>query len=136
LKRANKVISHITLFDNHSFSRRRFQAMKRYLLYLFAVLALLGGILLAPRIIAHAAASSCVTPNATNTLHGAIGGANYTIAVPSNWNGTLVLYSHGYIFSNQPLANPAPAVGDAATGAVPFQQGVALAGASYCENAW
>jgi pimeloyl-ACP methyl ester carboxylesterase len=110
--------------------------MKRYLLYLFGVLALLGGILLAPRIIAHAAASSCVTPNATNTLHGAIGGANYTIAVPTNWNGTLVLYSHGYTFANRPLANPAPDVGDAATGAVLLQQGYALAGSSYSQNGW
>src|SRR5438046_882753 len=111
--------------------------MKRYLLYSFVLLALIAGLVFGiPAIKTHAASSACITPNATNTLHGAIGGANYTIAVPANWNGTLVLYSHGYIFSNQPLANPAPAVGDAATGAALLQQGYALAGSSYSQNGW
>ena len=88
-----------------------------------------------PRV-AHAATSNCVNPNGANTLQGALGGANYTIAVPSNWNGTLVLYSHGYVFSNSPLLNPAPDAGDPLTGAALLQQGYALAGSSYSQNGW
>jgi hypothetical protein len=56
--------------------------------------------------VAQAAVSSCVNPNGTNVLQGTLGGASYIIVVPSNWNGKLVLYSHGYVFPGQP--NPAP----------------------------
>lgn len=116
--------------------------MKRRLLFLAALLILLSGLTLTFINIAHAKASAaqissnCITPNGTNTLHGTLGGANYTIAVPSNWNGTLVLYSHGYVFSSNPLANPAPDVGDALTGSALLNQGYALAGSSYSQNGW
>src|SRR5207248_1856724 len=80
--------------------------------------------------------NKCITPGATNTLQGQLGGAYYTIQVPDNWNGTLALYSHGYIFTSQGLLNPAPDVGDALTGAALLQQGYALAGSSYSQNGW
>jgi pimeloyl-ACP methyl ester carboxylesterase len=80
--------------------------------------------------------SSCINPSGTTTLQGALGGANYTIQVPSNWNGTLVLYSHGYVFTTSPLLNPAPDAGDPLTGAALLQQGYALAGSSYSQNGW
>jgi pimeloyl-ACP methyl ester carboxylesterase len=38
-------------------------------------------------------------------LTGAIGGAAYVIDVPNDWNGTLLLYSHGYV----PPGNPGQA---------------------------
>lgn len=116
--------------------------MKRHLLFLFVLLTLLGALTLSFTKVAHAEtavvhlSSSCITPNGTNTLHGTLGGANYTISVPSNWNGTLVLYSHGYVFASQPLLNPAPDVGDQLTGAALLQQGYALAGSSYSQNGW
>src|SRR5579859_6908874 len=111
----------------------RFEVMKRYLLFLLVLLMLLSSLSLTFTRAAYAASSvvstssSCITPGATNTLHGTLGGANYTISVPSNWNGTLVLYSHGYVFPTQPLLNPAPDVGDPLTGAALLQQGYALA---------
>src|SRR6266851_5456260 len=112
--------------------------MKRRLLFPLLLLILLSGFTVAAIKIkaAHATASSCITPSGTNTLYGTLGGANYTIAVPSNWNGTLVLYSHGYVFANKPLLNPAPDAGDALTGAALLQQGYALAGSSYSQNGW
>src|SRR5216684_6824021 len=112
--------------------------MKRHLLFLLVLLILLSGFTVAAIKIkaVHATASSCITPSGTNTLHGTLAGANYTIAVPSNWNGTLVLYSHGYVFANRPLLNPAPDAGDALTGAALLQQGYALAGSSYSQNGW
>jgi len=109
--------------------------MKRNLLSLVVLLTLLSGLLVTTTKQAHAA-SSCLNPNGTNVLQGTLGGANYTISVPSNWNGTLVLYSHGYIFPNQPLLNPAPDSGDPLTGAALLQQGYALAGSSYSQNGW
>ncbi len=108
--------------------------MKRYLVIFLVLLTLLSGLTLTTTRAAHAI--SCINPNGTNTLQGTLDGANYTIAVPSNWNGTLALYSHGYVFSNKPLDNPAPDVGDAATGAALLQQGYALAGSSYSQNGW
>lgn len=110
--------------------------MKRHLFLLPALFLLLATLLVFPSSqIAHAA-SSCVNSAGTNVLRGSIQGANYTISVPANWNGTLVLYSHGYVFSNQPLLNPAPDSGDPATRAVLLQQGYALAGSSYSQNGW
>jgi pimeloyl-ACP methyl ester carboxylesterase len=112
--------------------------MKRRLLFPLVLLILLSSFTVAAIKIkaVHATASSCINPSGTNTLHGTLGGANYTIAVPSNWNGTLVLYSHGYVFANQPLLNPAPDAGDALTGQALLQQGYALAGSSYSQNGW
>lgn len=66
-------------------------------------------------------------PNGTNILQGTLDGANYTIAVPPNWGGTLVLYSHGYVFPNQPLLNPALDVSNPVSRAL-LQRGNALAG--------
>ncbi len=108
--------------------------MKRYLVFFLVLFTLLSGLMVTTTRAAHATTSSCINPNGTNTLHGTIGGANYTIDVPSNWNGTLALYSHGYVFPGQPLL--APDVGDAATGAALLQQGYALAGSSYSQNGW
>ena len=112
--------------------------MKRRLLFPLVLLILLSSFTVVAIKIktVHATASSCINPNGTHTLHGTLDRANYTIAVPSNWNGTLVLYSHGYVFANQPPLNPAPDAGDALTGAALLQQGYALAGSSYSQNGW
>lgn len=113
--------------------------MKRRLLCLFVLFTLLCSLTVAfsgSALAASSAASSCVTPGGTNTLHGTLEGANYTIAVPANWNGTLALYSHGYVFAGSPLLNPAPDAGDPQTAAVLLQQGYALAGSSYSQNGW
>ena len=55
--------------------------------------------------------------------------SHYKIEVPSPWNGTLVLYSHGY---NAPQTD----VGDPATGAWLLDHGFALAGSTYATTGW
>ena len=116
--------------------------MKRRMLFLFVLLTLLSGLMVTFTNVAHAEtrvsriSSSCINPSGTTTLQGTLGGANYTIQVPSNWNGTLVLYSHGYVFATSPLLNPAPDAGDPLTGAALLNQGYALAGSSYSQNGW
>src|ERR1700686_1177628 len=67
----------------------------------------------------------------TGTLHD---GATYLIQVPASWNGTLVLYSHGYVTPGTP--NPATDVGDLLTGGWLLANGYALAGSSYATTGW
>lgn len=61
-------------------------------------------------------------------------GATFLIEVPSPWNGTLFLYSHGYVPPGN--ANPAQDVGDPATRAFMLANGYALAGSSYATTGW
>ena len=61
-------------------------------------------------------------------------GATYVIDVPANWNGTLLLYSHGYVAPGG--ANPAQDVGDGITASYVFGAGYALAGSSYASTGW
>ncbi len=58
--------------------------------------------------------------------------SHYKIEVPDPWNGTLVLYSHGYSFSPSAAAD----VGDAITGGWLLSHGYALAGSSYSTSGW
>ena len=61
-------------------------------------------------------------------------GATYVIQVPSKWNGTLLLYSHGYVVPGS--SNPAEDVGDPITGAYLLANGYALGGSSYATTGW
>src|SRR5216684_937877 len=61
-------------------------------------------------------------------------GATYLIEVPANWNGTLFLYSHGYVPPGS--LNPARDVGDPFTRSFMLSSGFALAGSSYATTGW
>ncbi|HKW61645.1 MAG TPA: prolyl oligopeptidase family serine peptidase [Candidatus Acidoferrum sp.] len=61
-------------------------------------------------------------------------GATYLIEVPSNWNGILFLYSHGYVAPGS--KNPALDVGDPLTRFFMLSSGFALAGSSYATTGW
>jgi pimeloyl-ACP methyl ester carboxylesterase len=61
-------------------------------------------------------------------------GATYLIEVPANWNGTLFLYSHGYVVPSS--KNPAQDVGDPVTRFFMLSSGYALAGSSYATTGW
>ena len=80
--------------------------------------------------------SRCVVSGTTNTIHKTLSdGANDTIEVPANWNRTLLLYSHGYIFGG-PLQNPGQAAPDDTTAEKLLTEGYALAGSSFSANGW
>ena len=78
---------------------------------------------------------------------GSIAGAPYQIELPTTWNGTLLIWSHGYRAS-QPYpprfapvsstAEPAPGWDGApdAVGQSLLKQGYALAGSAYASNGW
>ncbi len=86
--------------------------------------------------IAVALIASPVPAGATGgTETGAIGGANFIIQMPSApWNGTLVLYSHGYVTPGSKLV--AQDAGDPATAGWLLANGYAIAGSSYSQNGW
>ena len=63
-----------------------------------------------------------------------VDGATYIIEVPANWNGTLFLYSHGYVPPGS--KNPAFDVGDPVTRFFMLSSGYALAGSSYATTGW
>jgi dienelactone hydrolase len=92
------------------------------------------------------------TPSASPTCDeiacvGVLNGAAFEIVLPDEWNGTLLLYSHGYR-SAQPTPpdfapvvtapEPAPrwASGDRTIGEQLLEQGYALAGSAYASNGW
>lgn len=100
----------------------RFLSIRRSIV---AAIAALGTLLIAP------ITASASTTTLTGTLPD---GAAYLIEVPSPWNGTLLLYSHGYVVPGTP--NPARDVGDPLTRGFLISQGYALAGSSYATTGW
>ena len=73
-------------------------------------------------------------------LSGDINGAPYRIVVPDNWNGTLLVYAHGY----RDKADHPGEVDDRSVELAPspllvpplLAQGYALAGSAYKDNGW
>lgn len=61
-------------------------------------------------------------------------GATYVMDVPSDWNGTVLLYSHGYTPDGVP--NPAQNAPSTAARTALLDQGYALIGSSYAETGW
>ena len=84
--------------------------------------------------VALAMAPITASASVTTTTGSFDDGATYLIEVPGNWNGTLLLYSHGYVVPGSP--NPAKDVGDPLTRAYLLNAGYALAGSSYATTGW
>ncbi len=80
-------------------------------------------------------AALCGSARAQKHLTGTLpDGATYVIDVPAKWNGTLLLYSHGYVAPGS--SNSASDVGDPLTGGYMLAAGYALAGSSYATTGW
>jgi len=86
---------------------------------------------------ASASPSTCGGSGSVTTVNGTLAdGATYLIQCPPGaWNGTLYLYSHGYV-SPTSSSNPAQDVGDPVTAAWMLGHGYALAGSSYASTGW
>ena len=97
-------------------------------------LLLLGGLTASAG--AASAAQACGGGGSVSTVNGTLpDGATYEIQCPAGtWNGTLFLYSHGYVVPGS--ANPAQDVGDPVTGGWLLSHGYALAGSSYATTGW
>jgi pimeloyl-ACP methyl ester carboxylesterase len=81
-------------------------------------------------------AKACGGTGSVTTVNGKLAdGATYEIQCPARaWNGTLFLYSHGYVVPG--TSNPAMDVGDPITGGWMLGHGFALAGSSYATTGW
>jgi pimeloyl-ACP methyl ester carboxylesterase len=78
---------------------------------------------------------ACTNPIATCKVGQAADSSTWKIEVPLNWNGTLLLYSHGYV----PPTGPNPPADDAGSRSVAdylLARGFALAGSSYASVGW
>jgi hypothetical protein len=74
------------------------------------------------------------TARADDVIDGSFGpGALYRLVRPANWNGILLLYAHGYVSPELPVAIP-PDAEDVIAALAP--QGIAVAVSSFSENGW
>jgi len=92
----------------------------------------LGVVLLATA--CSSASTAATSPPAS--AGGVIGAARYKLQVPQNWNGSLFLYSHGFVVRGRP--NPpmdAPGPGNAVSSWL-LRNGYAIAGSSYSSAGW
>jgi pimeloyl-ACP methyl ester carboxylesterase len=83
-----------------------------------------------------AGSGGCGSSGAVTTVNGTLSdGATYLLQCPAgHWNGTLFLYSHGYVTPG--AANPAEDAGDPVTASWMLSHGYALAGSSYASTGW
>lgn len=82
-------------------------------------------------------AAVCATPAGATTYSGNLNGSNYTIEVPPNWNGTLVVLAHGYRDkADHPGEVDDTSSGDPALRAGLASFGYAVADTSYRSNGW
>jgi dienelactone hydrolase len=63
-------------------------------------------------------------------------GATWLAEIPANWNGTLLLYSHGYLPTFAGAPNVARNAPDPQTGAALLAAGYGLTGSSYAAAGW
>jgi hypothetical protein len=81
-----------------------------------------------------AAAPPQASPSAPENLTGTLGAASYEIDVPARWNGTLFLYSHGYVAPGSTNGAQAAPVDFARTWLLDHHY--AAAGSSYSSTGW
>lgn len=109
---------------------------RRVWLTLLAALAMLAALVSSAAAAAAPSAPTCTNP-AVRCVTGTAGdGSTYKLEVPPNWNGTLLLYSHGYVPPVVPANPPAEDAPDRATADHLLSRGLALAGSSYAATGW
>jgi pimeloyl-ACP methyl ester carboxylesterase len=86
-------------------------------------------------------ASADHSPNAGAEQLGTSNGAQYAMFLPKAWNGRLVLWAHGFVDPEAPIALPDVQPADVAPWLVQLREtlleaGYAVAYSSYAENGW
>jgi dienelactone hydrolase len=99
------------------------------------ILRLLAASLLALCLVATAGTPVVATVPAPSHVEGVLpDGASYVMDVPAPWNGTVLLYSHGYVPAGNP--NPAQNAPNATIRDALLSAGYALIGSSYASTGW
>jgi hypothetical protein len=86
---------------------------------------------------AHVAGLSVATGTAgavepgRHTYTGTLNGADYRVETPEHWNGTLILFSHGYVPAGIPIPPGIPLANRADTESWLLDHGYALAGSDF-----
>src|ERR1700680_3619339 len=106
--------------------------MTRLQIALFGLLAILGAAIATPT----AAYASDRGEHVGGPVHnaGVIDGAHFLIDIPAGWNGTLVLYSHGYEVPGS--VHQLVDAGDPATTSYLLANHYALAASAYSQQGW
>jgi pimeloyl-ACP methyl ester carboxylesterase len=82
--------------------------------------------------------TGCDVAKCTDTINGAA----YEIQLPTTWNGTLLIYSHGYRYAQPappdftPVNTRPQSAPEETTAKALLAQGYALAGSAYASNGW
>lgn len=63
-------------------------------------------------------------------------GTQWIAVVPDDWNGTLLLHSHGYLPSFVPFPNPAPTIASIPAAGDLLDLGYAVVASSYADKGW
>ena len=79
---------------------------------------------------------AAAAPEVTSYSGSLPNGTTWKAEVPANWNGTLLLYSHGYLPTFVGAPNLPADAPDPATGAALLAEGYALTGSSYAAAGW
>jgi pimeloyl-ACP methyl ester carboxylesterase len=96
--------------------------------------AFVTALLLASGVLPASAASAATAAADVSHVDGRLpSGATYVMDVPADWNGTVLLFSHGYATGP---ANPAQNAPDEATKGLLLEKGYALVGSSYATTGW
>ena len=75
--------------------------------------------------------------SAQEHFEGATGpGSLYEIDIPGNWNGSLVVYAHGFVQADLPVAPPTDQDGFSQVRTALLAGGFAVAASSYSSNGW
>jgi pimeloyl-ACP methyl ester carboxylesterase len=96
-----------------------------------------GGVLIAAGLGYAAPTASLAATAARATYSGTLpNGATWQAEVPAGWNGTLLLFSHGYRPSFAGIPNTPQIAPDTATREALLARGYALTGSSYAATGW
>lgn len=81
-------------------------------------------------------AHSVVVAPISEDIEGVLDGAPFYVRVPAGWNGTLLLFAHGYGRRVEPYVPVTPAYNDRAQEEHFLRLGYALAGSAYASAGW
>src|SRR5690242_10888486 len=129
--RATRARQHVSVKRHHQCLRGGNMKLRNWLPNSEQVTLLVAIVLAATLLLSQSAGAQEGLRTYTGTFSD---GATYIIEVPREWNGSLFLYSHGYVLPGTP--NPPADNADPVVRLYLLSHGFALAGSSYAGTGW